>query len=505
MAPEVMQQLHGYDFKADIWSFGITALELAHGHAPFSKYPPMKVLLMTLQNAPPGLDYERDKRFSKSFKEMVAACLVKDPKKRPTSEKLLKHSFFKQARSNDYLARAILDGLSPLGDRFRMLKEKEADYLQQNKGAYEEQMSQREYIKGISGWNFNLEDLKSQAALIQDDDDISSTQEPVSSKRTDVFSDLGFSSDRLSPEKENYLTAAQAQEDEINELPGLENSFESFSVRPLQALKGCFDIGEDDTSPSSSKSKEIVQLESEQQFPHQLSPKMMDREPKLTLRIGDNLERTSTLPKYVVSGERKNFSGSLLPESVLSPFKKPNANGDREYLIPKYQSERNYSGTLLYNQKNNANNHVSASMHAMEDASSEAVIQRKGRFKVTSDLSPRGSPKTNQVNPFCGGSNSHTPPTATISSVLETLEFVLQWNSMQREQILKIIKLVGQIYGTGSESSDAGIGDSSQMLTASARQKELEAQTVLLQQWWIEKQLDLIKEEEARKENKSLG
>ncbi|RZC59166.1 hypothetical protein C5167_006470 [Papaver somniferum] len=232
---------------------------------------------------------------------------------------------------------------------------------------------------------------------------------------------------------------------------------------------------------------------------------MMDREPKLTLRIGDNLERTSTLPKYVVSGERKNFSGSLLPESVLSPFKKPNANGDREYLIPKYQSERNYSGTLLYNQKNNANNHVSASMHAMEDASSEAVIQRKGRFKVTSDLSPRGSPKTNQVNPFCGGSNSHTPPTATISSVLETLEFVLQWNSMQREQILKTIKLVGQIYGTGAESSDAGIGDSSQMLTASARQKELEAQTVLLQQWWIEKQLNLIKEEEASKENKSLG
>ncbi|KAF5950366.1 hypothetical protein HYC85_012359 [Camellia sinensis] len=40
--------------------------ELAHGHAPFSKYPPMKVLLLTLQNAPFGLDYERDKKFSKA-------------------------------------------------------------------------------------------------------------------------------------------------------------------------------------------------------------------------------------------------------------------------------------------------------------------------------------------------------------------------------------------------------------------------------------------------------
>lgn len=57
-----------------------------------------------------------------SFKDMVATCLVKDPKKRPTSEKLLKHQFFKHARPTDYLARTILEGLSPLGDRFQKLK-----------------------------------------------------------------------------------------------------------------------------------------------------------------------------------------------------------------------------------------------------------------------------------------------------------------------------------------------------------------------------------------------
>ncbi|KAL4559846.1 hypothetical protein LXL04_031992 [Taraxacum kok-saghyz] len=174
MAPEVMEQLHGYDFKADIWSFGITALELAHGHAPFSKYPPMKVLLMTLQNAPPGLDYERDKKFSKSFKQMIASCLVKDPSKRPSAKKLLKHSFFKQARTNDFIARKLLEGLPTLGDRLQALKRKEEDMLVQKKipDGQKEEMSQNEYKRGISGWNFDLEDMKAQASLIQDEEPI---------------------------------------------------------------------------------------------------------------------------------------------------------------------------------------------------------------------------------------------------------------------------------------------------------------------------------------------
>ncbi|PUZ56789.1 hypothetical protein GQ55_5G364900 [Panicum hallii var. hallii] len=124
IAPEVMEQLHGCDFKADIWSFGITALELAHGHAPFSKYPPMKVLLTTLQSAPPSLDYERDKKFLRNFKQMIAMCLVKDPSKRPLAKKLWKQPFFKQARSTDFIARKLLEGLFGLGARYQALRKR---------------------------------------------------------------------------------------------------------------------------------------------------------------------------------------------------------------------------------------------------------------------------------------------------------------------------------------------------------------------------------------------
>lgn len=58
--------MYRYGALADIWSFGITILELAHGHAPFAKLPPMKVLLMTIQNPPPTLDTDSSKKhFSK--------------------------------------------------------------------------------------------------------------------------------------------------------------------------------------------------------------------------------------------------------------------------------------------------------------------------------------------------------------------------------------------------------------------------------------------------------
>ena len=65
-------------------------------------------------------------------------CLVKDPTKRPSLERLLKHSFFKHARSSEYVARTLLEDLPPLGDCLRALKLKEADKLAQKKVPYGE-------------------------------------------------------------------------------------------------------------------------------------------------------------------------------------------------------------------------------------------------------------------------------------------------------------------------------------------------------------------------------
>lgn len=111
MAPEVISAQHsdgeGYDESADIWSLGITAIEMATGNPPFFDQHPMRVLFLIPKNPPPALPAEPPRggaAFSKPFREFVGLCLEKDPKRRPSARELLRHRFLRGARRTQSLS-----------------------------------------------------------------------------------------------------------------------------------------------------------------------------------------------------------------------------------------------------------------------------------------------------------------------------------------------------------------------------------------------------------------
>ncbi|XP_022560678.2 STE20/SPS1-related proline-alanine-rich protein kinase isoform X3 [Brassica napus] len=442
MAPEVMEQLHGYDFKADIWSFGITGLELAHGHAPFSKYPPMKVLLMTLQNAPPGLDYERDRKFSRSFKQMIASCLVKDPSKRPSAKKLLKHSFFKQARSSDYIARKLLDGLPDLVNRVQAIKKKEEDMLAQEKMAdgEKEELSQNEYKRGISGWNFNLDDMKAQASLIQD-------------------IDCGLSESSLS----ESTTSLQALDSQDMQLETQEDTCQlpNKYLQPLihRTLSIARDKSDDDISLASPSYDNYV-YSSPRHEDLSLNNTTVASAHAINEKSTDSTSITANQPTEILAGScvskgESDKTQDQLQNGSTCNGAHPTVGGDEVPTELAVKPPR------------------ASSLDESDDKSKPPVVQQRGRFKVTSEnldidkvvpspilqkshsMQVLGHHSAASLPPSVSGADVPLP-NLTSSYVYPLVYPVLQTNILERDNILHMMKVLTNRELTEGRSAEPG-------------------------------------------------
>ncbi|EOY23909.1 Serine/threonine-protein kinase fray2 isoform 1 [Theobroma cacao] len=375
MAPEVLQPGSGYNSKADIWSFGITALELAHGHAPFSKYPPMKVLLMTIQNAPPGLDYDRDKKFSKSFKEMVAMCLVKDQTKRPTAEKLLKHSFFKHAKPPELSVKKLFADLPPLWNRVKALQLKDAAQLALKKmpSAEQEAISQSEYQRGVSAWNFDIGDLKAQASLVRDDDDIHECKDDDASMK----SSLGHK-------------AAAYCESSLGKLNLNREVSQAETGGPRNV-----DLSQSDCLNGKGKNLEcdIVEAGCQETVGLRKNGSSIDV-------MASTSERDVVLTRAKTVKPRQTQSGPLTPGAVLNHSSSERVRNSERFeneILPanekvcQVRKAPSFSGPLMLPNRASANS-LSAPIKSsggfrdsLDDKSKANLVQIKGRFSVTSE------------------------------------------------------------------------------------------------------------------------
>ncbi|XP_071355074.1 TRAF2 and NCK interacting kinase a isoform X5 [Trachinotus anak] len=152
MAPEVIACDENpdatYDFKSDLWSLGITAIEMAEGAPPLCDMHPMRALFLIPRNPAPVL---KSKKWSKKFQSFIESCLVKSHSQRPSTEQLLKHPFIRDLPNERQIRIQLKDHIDRTKKKRGERDETEYEYSGSEEEDEERDMGEPSSIINIPG------------------------------------------------------------------------------------------------------------------------------------------------------------------------------------------------------------------------------------------------------------------------------------------------------------------------------------------------------------------
>ena len=133
MSPEILMNGDGYSPKSDIWSLGLTSIEIATGKMPYEGVKIMQSIVDIMSKEPPSLPDSAG--YSQAFQDFVSRCLCVAPEKRASADELLNHKFIKSAKNGPEMTAQILKTLPPLSERFKSLNPDDYKRFEENKNS----------------------------------------------------------------------------------------------------------------------------------------------------------------------------------------------------------------------------------------------------------------------------------------------------------------------------------------------------------------------------------
>ncbi|XP_072329771.1 TRAF2 and NCK-interacting protein kinase-like isoform X10 [Scyliorhinus torazame] len=152
MAPEVIACDENpdatYDFKSDLWSLGITAMEMAEGAPPLCDMHPMRALFLIPRNPPPRL---KSKKWTKKFVSFIEGCLVKNHGQRPATDQLLKHPFIRDQANERQIRIQLKDHIDRTKKKRGEKDETEYEYSGSEEEEEDNESGERSSIVNLPG------------------------------------------------------------------------------------------------------------------------------------------------------------------------------------------------------------------------------------------------------------------------------------------------------------------------------------------------------------------